>query len=59
MLKYDEYTEVVEDTHNPEGKGKDNLYQRLGKHLYCLIEGAMDAEMLNRVKVELNITKAE
>lgn len=31
IIKYDEYVEVVEYTHNADGEGKDNLYQRLGK----------------------------
>lgn len=30
VIKYDEYVEVVEYTHNADGEGKDNLYQRLG-----------------------------
>lgn len=59
MLKSDEYVEVMEDTHNPDGKGKDNLYQRLGRYLYSLVKGTMDEEMSNSVQVELNITKAE
>lgn len=59
MLKSDEYVEVMEDTHNADGKGKDNLYQRLGRYLYCLIECAMNREAANNVQVELNITKAE
>lgn len=59
IIKYDEYVEVVEYTHNADGKGKDNLYQRLGEHFYNLVIGAMDAEMTNKVQVEINITKAE
>ena len=57
MLKSDEYVEVMEDTHNADGKGKDNLYQRLGRYLYSLVKGTMDEENTTNVQVELNITK--
>ena len=59
IIKYDEYVEVVEYTHNADGKDKDNLYQRLGRTFYNLVTNAMDAEITNRVQVEINITKAE
>lgn len=59
IIKYDEYVEVMEDTHNADGKGKDNLYQLLGRYLYSLVKGTMDEEISNSVQVELNITKAE
>lgn len=59
IIKYDEYVEVVEYTHNPDGKGMDNLYQRLGKDFYSLVTGEMNEEMTNKVQVEINITKAE
>ena len=59
MLNSDEYVEVMEDTHNADGKGKDNLYQRLGRYLYSLIKDAMNREVSNNVQVELNITKIE
>lgn len=56
-MKYDEYSQVIEYTHNPDGNGKDNLYLNLGRYLYCLIECAMNREAANNVQVELNITK--
>ena len=59
MLKSDEYVEVMEDTHNPDGNGKDNLYLNLGRYLYSVVECAMDRETANNVQVELNITKIE
>lgn len=59
MLKSDEYVEVIEDTHNADGKGKDNLYLNLGKYLYSLVKGTMDEEITTNVQVELNITKTE
>lgn len=59
MLKSDEYVEVMENSHEPDGKGKDNLYLNLGRYLYSLVEGTMDEEMSNSVQVELNITKTE
>lgn len=59
MLKSDGYSEVIENTHNPDGNGEDNLYFILGRYLYSLVKGTMDEEMSNSVQVELNITKAE
>ena len=59
VIKYDEYVEVVEYTHNADGEGKDNLYQRLGRTFYNLVTNGMDAEITNKVQVEINITKAE
>ena len=59
MLKSDEYVEVIEYTHNPDGKGKDNLYLNLGRYLNSMIECAMDRETANNVQVELDITKIE
>ena len=50
---------VLEYTHNADGEGKDNLYQRLGRTFYNLVTNAMDAEITNKVQVEINITKAE
>ena len=57
IMKYDEYSQVIEYTHNPDGNGKDNLYQRLGRYLYSLVKGTMDEENTTNVQVELNITK--
>lgn len=59
MLKSDEYVEVIENSHEPDGNGRDNLYLNLGKYLYSIIEYAMNREVSNNVQVELNITKAE
>lgn len=59
MLKSDEYVEVIKDSHEPDGKGKNNLYLNLGRYLYCLIECAMNREAVNNVQVELDITKIE
>lgn len=59
MLKSDEYVEVIEDCHEPDGKGKDNLYLNLEKYLYSMIECAMNREIANNVQVELDITKIE
>lgn len=59
MLKSDEYVEVIENSHETDGKGKDNLYLNLGKYLYSMIECAMNRKITNNVQVELNITKIE
>lgn len=59
IMKYDEYSQVIEYTYNPDGNGKDNLYLNLGRYLYSMIECAMNREVSNNVQVELNITKIE
>lgn len=59
ILKSDEYVEVMENSHEPDGKGKDNLYLSLGRYLYSLVKGTMDEEMSNSVQVEINITKID
>lgn len=59
LLKSDEYSEVIEYTHNPDGNGKDNLYLNLGRYLYSMVECAMNRETANNVQVELNIKKIE
>ena len=57
ILKTDEYLEVIEDTNNPSCKGKGHLFLQLGKFFYDYIENAMNEELSNEVKIELNITK--
>ena len=57
MVNGNEHVEVIEDTHNP--CDKDNLYKYLGEYLCWMIEESMDAEITNKVQVEINITKAE
>lgn len=57
ILKTYEYLEVIEDTNNPSGKGKDHLFLQLGKFFYGYIENAMNEELSNEVKIELNITQ--
>lgn len=59
MLKLDEYVEVIENSHEPDGKGKDNLYLNLGRYLYSMIECAKNRDISNNFQVELNITKIE
>lgn len=57
ILKTDDYIEVIEETDNPSCKGKDHLFLQLGKFFYGYIEYAMNQELLNEVKIELNITQ--
>lgn len=56
MLKTEDTVEVIEDTYDPNGKGKDNLFRQLGKFFYSTIEYAMNEELSNEMKIELNIT---
>lgn len=57
ILKTDDYIEVIEETDNPSEKCKDHLFLQLGKFFYGYIENAMNKELSNEVKIELNITK--
>lgn len=57
ILKTEDAISVIEDTYNPSGKGKDNLFLQLGKFFYGCIEYAMNEELSNDVKIELNITQ--
>lgn len=50
---------VVEDTHNADGVDKDNLQRYFGRYLLGYIKYAMDKEISNKVKVEINITSVD
>ena len=56
IVRGEEMLDVVEDTHNADGVGKDNLQRYLGKYLLGNIKYVMDEEISNKVKVEINIT---
>lgn len=57
ILKTDDYIVVIEETDKPSGKGKDHLFLQLGKFFYGYIGYVMNQELLNEVKIELNITQ--
>lgn len=59
FLKSNDYSEVMEDTHQPTTQDRDNLFHCLGRYLYSLIESGMNIESTSKVQVEININKAE
>lgn len=56
IFRGEEILDVVENTHNADGVGKDNLLRYLGNYFYGCIKYAMDSKLSNKVKVEINIT---
>lgn len=59
LLRSDEYSEVMEFTHEGDKRDNENLFRCLGRYLYCLVKGVMDEESTDKVRIEINITKAE
>lgn len=59
MVSGEDFVQVIENTHNPDGAGFDNLTKELGKLLYAEIEYAMNSEIANIVKVKIEIGKEE
>lgn len=57
ILKTDDSIEVIEETNNPSGKGEDHIFLQLGKFFYGYIKYAMNEELSNKVKIEINITQ--
>lgn len=59
FIEADEWVQVIENTHNTDGVGYDNLIKELGKMLHDEIDAAMNQEIVNKVNVKLEITKGE
>ncbi len=59
MVTGEEWVQVIENTHNKDGVGRDNLILELGKMLHDMIDNAMNEELANTVKVKIEITKVE
>lgn len=59
LIGGEDFVQVIENTHNTDGVGYDNLIKELGKLLKSEIEYAMNAEITNMVKVKIEITKEE
>ncbi len=59
MVTGEEWVQVIENTHNKDGVGRDNLILELGKMLHDMIDNAMNEEIANTVKVKIEITKEE
>ena len=57
LVSGEDFVQVIENTHNADGVGYDNLITELGKLLKSEIEYAMNAEIENIVKVKIEITK--
>ena len=59
LVSGEDFVQVIENTHNADGVGYDNIIQELGKLLHDEINAAMNRETENIVKVKIEITKAE
>lgn len=59
LVSGEDFVQVIENTHNKDGVGYDNLITELGKLLKAEIECVMDSELENIVKVKIEITKDE
>jgi len=58
LVSGEDFVQVIENTHNADGVGYDNLITELGKLLKKNeIEYAMNSELENIVKVKIEITK--
>ena len=59
LIEGEDWVQVIENTHNVDGAGYDNLIKELGKLLHSEIDYAMNAEITNIVKMKIEITKGE
>lgn len=59
MLEGEEFVQVIENTHDQDGVGYDNLITELGKLMRDLLHEAMNEYLANSVKVKIEITKTE
>lgn len=59
VLYADELMQVIEDTHSPDGVGRDNLINQLGKYFLDTIRQAMNLEISNRVKIKIDISATQ
>lgn len=59
LVSGEDFVQVIENTHNADGVGYDNIIQELGKLLHDEIIAAMNREIENIVKVKIEITKEE
>jgi len=57
LVSGEDFVQVIENTHNADGVGYDNLITELGKLLHDEINAAMNREIENIVKVKIEITK--
>ena len=57
LVSGEDFVQVIENTHNADGVGYDNIIQELGKLLHDEIIAAMNREIENIVKVKIEITK--
>lgn len=58
IVESEEMMQVIEDTHQGE-ENNANLVRELGKTFHDLLLNTMNAELANRVKVKIEITKAD
>lgn len=59
MLTGEDWVQVIENTHSNDDARYDNLIMELGKIFNDMIDRAVDQEIVNTVKVKIEITKVE
>ena len=59
LVSGEDFVQVIENIHNKDGVGYDNIIQELGKLLHDEINAAMNREIENIVKVKIEITKGD
>ena len=59
LVSSEDWVSVIENTHNTDGVGNDNLIKELGKILHEAILHTMNSELANIVRVKIEIDKVE
>lgn len=59
LVSSDDWVSVIENTHVDKGTGNENLIRELGKILHEAILNTMNRELVNIVRVKIEIDKAE
>lgn len=59
LVSSEDWVSVIENTHNADGVGNDNLIKELGKILHEAILHTMNTELANIVRVKIEIDKVE
>lgn len=59
LVSSEDWVSVIENTHNTDGVGNDNLIKELGKILHEAILHTMNSELANIVRVKIEIDKVD
>ena len=59
MMEVEGRSQVIENAHADDDEDKDNIIRELGKWFHGEIMYAMEIEMSGKIKVNIEISKAE